>query len=160
MAIRNSGLGERSGVIGAGEKAPQFTLLDQDRNAWKLSEAVENGDVVLCFYPMDFSPVCSVEMKCATAEFERFAAHAAQVVGISCDSFFTHKAWAEAEGVTVPLLADMHREVCKAYGVYFEDLHTAGRATVIVGGDGVVKWSQQREIEDAMEVDEVLAAIG
>lgn len=159
----NQNLTPRDTPIGAGEVAPDFTLLDQDRKEWKLSEAVKKGDVVLCFYPMDFSPVCSTEMKCLTEEMDRFAAKGAQAVGISCDSFFTHKAWAESLGLKHTLLADMHREVCKAYGLYFPDLNAAARGTVVIGKDasgrGKVKWSQARELKTAMQAEDVLAAI-
>ena len=51
----------------------------------------------------------------------------------------------------------MHREVCKAYGLYFADLNVAARGTVVIGSDGVVKWSEQRELGDAMSNADVLA---
>ncbi len=51
----------------------------------------------------------------------------------------------------------MHREVCRAYGFYFPDLNTSSRGTVIIGTDGKVKWSQARELKDAVDLDEVLA---
>ena len=157
-------LSPRDTPIPTGEPAPDFTLPDQDRNDWTLREQIRKGDVVLCFYPMDFSPVCSTEMKCATDEMDQFASKGAQVVGISTDSFYVHKAWAEHLGLKHTLLADMHREVCKAYGLYFPDLNIAARGTVIVGagedGSPVVKWSQPRELRVGMEVEEVLGAIG
>jgi peroxiredoxin len=114
---------------------------------------------VLCFYPMDFSPVCSTEMKCASDELARWKAKGATVVGISCDSFFVHDAWARSLGLQQTLLADMHRQVCKAYGIYWPDLNISGRGTVVVGRDGKVRWSQKREIKDAMNPDQVLAAL-
>lgn len=153
----------RQTPIEAGEKAPDFTLMDQNRNEWRLSDHVKKGDVVLCFYPMDFSPVCEGEMKCVTSDFEKFASSGAEVVGISCDSFFTHKAWADQLGLKQTLLADMHREVCKAYGFYFEPLNVAARGTVVIGqddsGEGTVKWVQAREIKDAMDVSDVLGQL-
>jgi len=154
----------RTTPISAGEPAPDFTLKDQDQNDWTLSEALEKGDVVLCFYPMDFSPVCSTEQKCATDELDNFASKGAQVVGISGDSFFTHKAWADSLGIKHPLLADMQRDVCRAYGVYFEPLNVPGRGTVVVtkgdGGAPTVKWAQTRELGQAMDNAEVLGAMG
>lgn len=163
MATKNDHLVARDGAIGVGETAPDFTLMDQDKGEWKLSDEVKKGDVVLCFYPLDFSPVCSTEMQCITDEMAKFEAGGAEVVGISCDSFFTHKAWADSLGLRQTLLADMHREVCKAYGFYFADLNTASRGTVVIGqsddGVGTVKWVQAREIPEAMEAGEVLAAL-
>lgn len=161
--MKNDHLTARTRPIAVGEPAPDFTLMTQDRAEWKLSDEVKKGDVVLCFYPLDFSPVCSTEMKCVTDDFARFTEGGAQVVGVSCDSFFTHKAWADSMGLKQTLLADMHRQVCKAYGFYFPDLNTSSRGTVVIGkaadGRGAVKWVQAREIKNAMNLDEVLAAI-
>jgi peroxiredoxin len=163
MSTRNEHLTPRNTPIGEGELAPDFTLMDQDKGQWTLSEEVRKGDVMLCFYPMDFSPVCSTEMKCVTEEMGRFEEQGVEAVGVSCDSFFTHKAYADSMGLRQTLLSDMHREVCKAYGFYFDDLNVAARGTVLVGqsdeGKGVVKWVQTRDIPEAMNVDEVVAAI-
>jgi peroxiredoxin len=159
----NEHLTPRDNPITVGQTAPDFTLPDQDRKDWSLADAVRKSDVVLCFYPLDFSPVCSTEMKCATDDMDRFASKGATVVGISGDSFFTHKAWAESLGLKHTLLADMHRQVCRAYGFYFPALNTPSRGTVVIGKDpsgvGKVKWVQAREIKDAMKSDDVLAAI-
>jgi len=161
--MSNEELAPRTEPIKSGDDAPDFTLMDQNRKEWRLSEAAKASDVVLCFYPLDFSPVCSTEMKCVTDEMDKFTAKGAQVVGISCDSFFAHKAWADSLGLKQTLLADMHRHVCKAYGLYFPDLNCASRGTVVVGkssdGKPRVKWVQARPIKDAMKNDDVLAAI-
>ncbi|MDX2114795.1 MAG: redoxin domain-containing protein [Planctomycetota bacterium] len=153
----------RQTPITVGETAPDFTLPDQSRSDWSLAQALKRGDVVLSFYPMDFSPVCSTEMKCVTHELARFSSKNATVVGISCDSFYVHKAWAESMGLSHTLLADMHRAVCRAYGFYFAPLNVASRGTVVIAGspDGVgkVKWVQARELKDALKTDDLLAAI-
>ncbi len=157
-------LSPRSTPIGVGDAAPDFTLKAQDKNDWRLADALRTGDVVLCFYPMDFSPVCSTEMKCVTDEMRRWQDMGATVVGVSCDSFFVHEAWANQLGLTHTLLADMHREVCKAYGFYWPDLNVASRGTVLIGqsddGSGTVKWVQSREIPQAMEMDELIGQLG
>jgi peroxiredoxin len=157
--MRNEHLTPRDTPIEAGTDAPDFTLTDQNKASWTLSEALKEGPVTLCFYPMDFSPVCSTEMDCASRELSRFQAKGSRVVGISADSFFVHKAWADSLGLEIPLLADMHREVCRAYGFYFPDLNVSARGTVVIGSDGKVAWSQGRELGQAMDVDEVLAGI-
>ncbi len=149
----------RDHAIAVGDTAPDFTLMDQDRQEWKLSDALKRGSVVLCFYPLDFSPVCSTEMKCVTDDLSRFQGKHAEVVGISCDSFFAHKAWADSMGLKQRLLADMHRAVCKAYGFYFPDLNVASRGTVVVGANGKVVWVQARELKNPMNLDEVVAGI-
>lgn len=152
-----SSLTPRDSILRPGEAAPDFELTDQNRQPWRLSENLKKGEVVLCFYPMDFSPVCSAEMKCVTEEMARWTAKGAQVVGVSGDSFFTHKAFADQLGLKQTLLADMHRAVCKAYGLYWPDLNLAWRGTVVVGRDGKVTWSQKREIKDAFKVEDLVA---
>lgn len=154
----------RDTPIEPGTIAPDFTLLDQDRNEWTLSDRLSAGDVALCFYPMDFSPVCTTEMQCVSDEIEAWRTKGVQVVGVSCDSFFTHAAWAQTLGLRHPLLADMHRAVCKAYGFYWPDLNVASRGTVLItrGADGTptVAWVQAREIKDAMVLEDLLAQVG
>lgn len=156
-------LTSRTSPIQPGQTAPDFTLNDQDGNPWTLSEALDSGDVVLCFYPLDFSPVCSEEMRCASGEFGSFIDCGAQVVGISGDSSYAHKAWSAQLGLEQVLLADMHRDVCKAYGFYFEKRNVPSRGTVIVtrsrSGEPTVKWSQAREIREPMDVNQVLGIV-
>jgi len=153
----NENLTPRQDPISPGETAPDFTLLDQSRSEWSLHEALKDGPVALCFYPMDFSPVCTDEMKSIESARESLKQAGITPVGISGDSFFVHGAWAEQLGLSHTLLADMHRDVCKAYGFYFPDLNTPSRGTVAVGADGIVKWSQSRELKDAVALDDILA---
>lgn len=157
-------LTERESPIQPGETAPDFTLKAQNKEDWSLADAIKKGDVALCFYPMDFSPVCSTEMKCITDDFQKFEAAGAQVVGISCDSFFVHEAWAKQLGLKQTLLADMHRQVCKAYGFYWPDLNISTRGTVVIGqsddGVGKVKAVRVRDIPQALTTEELLEALG
>lgn len=150
----------RDSIIEVGVTAPNFTLKDQAIEDWTLYDQLDaGGDIVLTFYPMDFSRVCDVENKCATAEMDQFTAKGARVVGVSCDSFFAHKAYAEQMGLSHTLLADMHRTVCKAYGLYFPDLNVAARGTVIVGADRKVKWAQARDLSREFELTDLLDAL-
>ncbi|MBC7773062.1 MAG: redoxin domain-containing protein [Pyrinomonadaceae bacterium] len=150
--------------ITVGEVAPNFTLKDQLRADWNLADAVKKGDVVLCFFPLAFTSVCSTEMKCVNDEMGKWEAKGATVVGISCDSFAALKAWADQMGLKQTLLADMHREVCKAYGLYWPDLNCSSRGTIVIGqdasGTGKVLWVQAREPGKAMTFEEVLAHVG
>ena len=158
--MRNEHLTPRDTPLAPGDTAPLFTLPDHERNEWSLKEHLGKGDVVLAFYPLDFTGVCSDEMTCLTSEMQRFTgAGATEVVGISCDSFAAHAAFREKLNLKQTLLADMHREVCKAYGLYWPDLNVSSRGTVIIGADGVVKWSQSREPGSAFDLDEVLATL-
>lgn len=153
----------RSAPIKVGDKAPDFTLLDQDRQEWTLSKAVQNGPVVLCFFPLAFTGVCASEMECVSRDFDKWTKQGMQVVGLSCDSFATLKAWADQAGYKHRLLADMHRAVCRGYGLFWSDLNVAQRGTVIVekGPDGspTVTWAQTREPGKAMDFGAVLAAV-
>ena len=83
----------------------------------------------------------------------------AEIFGISTDSFFSHKAWADALDLKHRLLADMHRTVCKSYGLYFDALNCAKRATVIVSKDGKVAYAKVQEIKTPRDDKEILDAL-
>ena len=158
--MKNDHLQPRDTPIEVGEKAPDFTLLNQDREEVALRDLLNQGrDVVLSFYPLDFTGVCTIEMECFTRDKSRFEQQGATVVGISCDSFACHKAFAESHQLDLPLLADMHRQVCRAYGFYWADLNVASRGTVVIAPDGRVKWVSARELKDAIDNETLLKAI-
>ena len=129
-------------MIEAGSPAPEFTLRDQDGNSVSLAD-YRGRTVVLVFYPADFSRVCTDQLSVYQEVLPQFEEAGAQLVGISVDSAFSHKAFREHQGLTIPLLADFHPkgEVAKAYGVWSEEHGVAGRALVMVAPDGMVKWS-------------------
>ena len=145
--------------IKVGDIAPDFTLKDQDQNDVTLSSFQGNKNVVLAFYPLDWSPVCTGENKCLTDDFPTFGQANAEIFGISTDSFFSHKAWAESLDLKHRLLADMHRTVSKAYGLYFEPLNCSKRATVIVDKSGKVAYVKVQEIKTARDDKEILEAL-
>ena len=161
--MSNESLAPRVALIGEGEIAPDFTLLNTSRAEWKLSDAIKKGDVVLCFFPFAFTGVCGTEMHCVSKELATWTAKGAQVVGVSCDSTFTLGAWAAAEGYKHTLLSDQHRQICRAYGLYWADMNTTHRGTVVIGqspdGKGKVRFSQSREPKDAMKFGDILAMI-
>ena len=92
-------------------------------------------------------------------DFPSFSDASAEIFGISTDSFFSHKAWADALDLKHRLLADMHRTVCKSYGLYFDALNCAKRATVIVGKDGKVAYAKVQEIKTPRDDKEILDAL-
>jgi peroxiredoxin len=159
--MANENLTARSNPLAIGDAAPDFALPDQFKKDWRLSDAVKKGDVALCFFPMAFTSVCSTEMKCVNDEMESWQKKGATVAGISCDSFAVLKAWAEQMGLKQTLLSDMHRAVCKGYGLHWAELNVAKRGTVVIGksadGKGRVKWVQAREPGKAMNWEEVVA---
>ena len=90
---------EAANEIKVGDTAPDFTLKDQDQKDWTLNSFRGKKNVVLIFYPLDWSPVCTGENKCISDDFPKFEQANAEVAGISTDSFFSHKAWADALGL-------------------------------------------------------------
>lgn len=145
--------------VKVGDTAPDFTLKDQDQKDWSLSSLRGKKNAVLIFYPLDWSPVCTGENKCITDDFPKFEQANADVVGISCDSFFSHKAWADSLGLKHKLLADFNRDVVKNYGLFFEPLNCGKRATVIVDKNGKVAYVKVQEIKTARDDKEILEAL-
>ena len=145
--------------IKVGDTAPDFTLKDQDQKDVKLSDFRGKKNVVLAFYPLDWSSVCQGENKCLTDDFPKFQSANSELFGISCDSFFSHKAWADSLELKHRLLSDYNREVVKKYGLYFEQLNCDKRATVIVDKNGKVAYVKVQEIKVARDDKDILAAL-
>ena len=129
-------------MIEAGAEAPDFTLRDQDGSEVSLSD-LKGKTVVLVFYPLDFSPVCTDQLNVYQEVLSELEERGATLIGISIDSAFAHKAFQAHLGVTIPLLADFHPkgEVAREYGVYNEKHGVTNRALVMIGPDGKVLWS-------------------
>ncbi len=145
--------------VEVGEEAPDFTLPDQDGQNVTLSGLRGKKTVVLAFYPFDWSPVCTNENKCFTNDLGEFSASGAEVLGISVDSKWCHKAWKDALGLKQTLLADLKREVCKKYGLFLEDFNCAKRATVIVDKAGKVRYKKVQEVLTARDNKDILKAL-
>jgi peroxiredoxin len=129
-------------VIEAGARAPDFTLSDQHDNEVSLSDFA-GSKLVLAFYPGDFSPVCSDQLSVYQEVLGEIEARGANLVGVSVDSVFCHRAFAERLGTSIPLLADFHPkgEVCDAYGALIAERGHANRSLVLVDEQGTVAWS-------------------
>jgi peroxiredoxin (alkyl hydroperoxide reductase subunit C) len=128
-------------VIEAGTKAPDFSLPDQDGNQVSLADFA-GRKLVLVFYPLDFSPVCTDQLNLYQEVLSDLESQGATLVGISVDSSYAHHAFREQLNLTMPLLADFHPkgDVSKAYGAYIEGAGISNRALVLIE-DGEVKWS-------------------
>ena len=129
-------------MIEAGTPAPDFSLRNQDGEEVTL-ESLRGRTVVLVFYPLDFSPVCTDQLNVYQEVLGELEAEGAHLYGISVDSAYAHKAFQQHLGVTIPLLADFHPkgEVARRFGVYNEERGVTARALVMIGPDGVVRWS-------------------
>jgi peroxiredoxin len=135
--------------VEVGSKAPDFTLMDQDRQPVSLSASVQKGPVVLAFFPAAFSSVCQSEMCTFRDSIATLSQSKAQVFGISTDTFFALKAWAEQQRFNFPLLSDYNKDVIGAYGVTNPDMiglkNIAKRAVFVIDQQGVVR---HREVLD------------
>ena len=129
-------------MIEPGSPAPEFTLPDQDGNRVSLAD-FRGRTVVLVFYPADFSPVCTDQLSIYQEVLPQLDERGTQLVGVSVDGAFCHKAFQEHQGLSMTLLSDFHPkgEVSKAYGVWSERYGVANRSLVMVGPDGLVQWS-------------------
>lgn len=131
-------------MIAVGEQAPDFTLRDQDGEEVSLAD-YRGRKLLLVFYPGDFSPVCSDQLSIYQEVKPELAEKGIELVGISVDSFFAHKAFQEKLGIDTTLLSDFEPkgEVARAYGSYFEPMGFANRTLVLVDEDGVVAWAYE-----------------
>jgi len=135
-------------AVDVGSQAPDFTLTNQDRQPVKLSEQ-RGKPVVLAFFPAAFSSVCTKELCTFRDQVARLNQAHAKVYGISVDTFFTLKAFKEAQGLTFPLLSDFNKEAIRDYGVFNEEMiglkGIAKRAVFVIDKEGVVR---HREVLD------------
>jgi peroxiredoxin len=129
-------------IVAPGAPAPEFTLKREDTSDFTREDLL-GGTTVLVFYPFAFSPVCTDQLQIYEEALEDFAAQGATLYGVSTDSVWAQKAFKEKLGVTIEQLSDFEPkgETSRAFGVYFEPGGMTNRALVIVGPDGVVRWS-------------------
>ena len=131
-------------MIAPGEKAPDFSLPDQDGNTVSLAD-LRGQTSVLVFYPMDWSPVCTDQLNVYQDVLGELNEKGAKLYGVSVDSAFSHKAFQQHLGIQIPLLADFHPkgEVSRAYGVYIDERGHNHRALVMIGPDLRVTWAHR-----------------
>jgi len=136
-------------MIAIGTEAPDFELPSNELTPEgrpgkkvKLSDFRGKKNVVLAFYPLDFSPTCSAEHGCFREDASQLDGAGAQVLGVSVDSHWAHHAFAKQLGIAYPLLADFHPKgaMAEQYGLYNADKGMTRRATVIVDKAGKVAY--------------------
>jgi glutaredoxin-dependent peroxiredoxin len=150
-------------AVEIGSQAPDFTLMNQDRQPVTLS-ADEGKPVVLAFFPAAFSSVCTKEMCTFRDSLAKLNAANAQVYGISVDTFFTLKAFQEAQRLNFSLLSDFNKEVTRQYGVFNDDMiglkGIAKRAVFVIDKNGIVRYREV--LDDARNepnYDQVLSTV-
>jgi mycoredoxin-dependent peroxiredoxin len=142
-------------AVEVGDSAPDFELTDQHGGPVKLSD-FRGKKVVLVFYPLAFSGVCQGELCEIRDELPSFGDNEAEVLTVSVDSMFSHRAWAEQQGYEFPLLSDFwpHGQVSREYGVFDDAKGIATRGTFIIDAEGIVRWKVVNAIPDARDLDE------
>lgn len=147
--------------LSVGQTAPDFALQNQDKQEIKLSDFTGKRNVVLVFYPLDWSPVCTNEHACFVNDMKQFEILDAEVLGVSVDSVWSHKAYAEKMGIKYSLLADFQPRGAMAdkYGVFLADKGITGRAIVIVNKAGKIAWTKNYDIPVVPDIKEVAAAL-
>jgi peroxiredoxin len=153
---------ERTMSLTVGQTAPDFTLKDQTQKEVKLSDFAGKKKVVLVFYPLDWSPVCTNEHACFVNDMKQFETLDAEVLGVSVDSVWSHKAYAEKMGIKYSLLADFHPKGAMSgkYGVYLGEKGITGRAIFIIDKAGKVAWAKNYDIPLVPDIKEVATALG
>jgi peroxiredoxin len=147
-----------------GTRAPDFTLPDASIRPVSLSD-FRGKNVVVAFYPLDWSPACSDQLSLYQSELDEFNQYNAQVLGISVDSIYSHGAWAAVRGIQFPLLADFHPkgDIARRYNVYRESSGFSERALYVVDSAGIIRYAhvspQLHHVPDIYELFENLKAI-
>jgi peroxiredoxin len=128
-------------VVQVGEKAPDFSLPNHSGEEVSLSD-FRGRKVVLVFYPLDFSPVCSDQLSVYQEVLPEIEEAGATLVGISVDSSWAHRAFREKLGQGMPLLADFEPkgEATRSYGAYLDAAGHGNRSLVLIDEEGVVRW--------------------
>lgn len=147
------------GAIGEGDRAPDFTLPDQDGRPLTLSSIGQDRVVVLYFYPQDDTPGCTLEAQGFRDNFAAFSAAGAVILGVSSDSVASHRAFAAKHQLPFRLLADEGGRVRALYGVPTTALFIPGRVTYVIDRQGVVRLVYDSLGDAAGHVERALALV-
>lgn len=148
--------------VRVGQNASEFTLqgivgdkfkdisLDEYKGKW----------VVLFFYPLDFTFICPTEITEFSKRDSEFKAKNTQVLGVSIDSVYSHRAWLKELGnLNYPLLSDITKEVSRKYGVLLEDKGIALRGTFIIDPEGKLRYQLIHDLGIGRSVEEILRVL-
>ncbi|MBX7219563.1 MAG: peroxiredoxin [Blastocatellia bacterium] len=157
-------------MLQVGQKAPDFNMAStKDLNT--LAENVKLSDyagkwLVLFFYPLDFTFVCPTEVTGFSDRLSEFHDLGAEVVAVSTDSVYSHRAWIETprekngvSGLKYPLASDITKSVCREYGVLLEDKGIALRGLFIIDPEGVLQYQVVHSLNIGRNVDEALRVL-
>jgi peroxiredoxin len=147
-------------LVAPGQAAPLFTLQARPGESIALADFL-GKPVVLVFYPADWSPVCGDQIAVYNEMAAEFEEYRAQLLGISVDGAWCHRAFSEARQIRFPLLADFEPkgDVSRRYGAYRDKDGFAERALVVTDAQGIVRWSYLSPIGVNPGADGILAAL-
>lgn len=146
-------------TLASGDKAPDFTLATQAGEPWQLSHALEQGPVVLYFYPKDETPVCTAEACRFRDMHDAFVGTGAAIVGVSSDSVDSHKAFAEHHRLPYTLLSDPGGEVRAQFGVKKTLGLIDGRVTFVIDQQGTIRHAFSSALNARAHVEQALATL-
>jgi peroxiredoxin (alkyl hydroperoxide reductase subunit C) len=153
-----------------GQPAPDFDM-GSTKNIESLKDNVKLSDyrgkwVVLLFYPLDFTFVCPTELTAFSDRYEDFEGIGADVIGVSTDSVYSHRAWINTprdkggvEGLKYPLAADSTKTVASDYGVLIEGKGIALRGLFVIDPEGVLRYKVVHDLNIGRSVEETLRVI-
>lgn len=151
----------RSKPLKSGEKAPDFTLPDQDGNEVTLSGLLADGPVVIFFYPRAFTPTCTAEACGFRDAFEEFAQAGARIVGISADSVEKQKQFHTKHQLSFPVLSDPKTRVYDRFGLRASSLNwmVNDRVTFVIDREGIVRHHSSGMLVSDPHVKKSLEAV-
>ncbi|KXU31490.1 thioredoxin peroxidase [Sphingobium sp. 22B] len=147
-------------ILQSGAKAPDFSAPVTPDQKVSLSD-FKGRRLILAFYPADWSPVCGDQMSLYNLALPEFRRHGADLLGISVDGTWCHQAYAKANQLHFPLIADFHPkgEIARSYGAYRESEGVAERALFILDETGQIVWSHLSPIAVNPGADGILDAL-
>lgn len=158
--------------IKTGDKAPDFTLVTKTPDGpaiVKLSDHIGKSNIVLLFVPMAFTSVCTTELCDVSSGINDYEALNAKVFAISGDNPFAQEAWAQKEGITIPLLSDYEHKAAEAYGIAYKEFlpeanlimgGVAKRSAFVIDKNGIVRFSDvQEHPKDLPDFEGVMKAL-
>ena len=148
-------------AVEVGQQAPDFELKDQHGTPVRLSSFRGKKNVVLVFYPLAFSGVCTGELTAMRDEFPEATRDDVELLTVSVDSGFALRAWSDAERFSFSLLSDFwpHGDVARSYGVFDDNLGIATRGTFVIDTDGVVRWKVVNPVPQARDIADYQKAL-
>lgn len=145
--------------VKVGEKAPDFTLEDQNGRQVSLHDFAGSKNVVLYFYPKDFTMGCTAETKAFGENYDRILEMGAEVIGVSSDTTESHGGFAKACGAKFPMLSDVDGKVRAAYGAKSSFGMLPGRVTFVIDKEGIVRHTFSSQMRPKQHIAEAVESL-